>query len=91
MASQEWKGPNVYASRFRGRVRANVDLTGDQLKAGFVAVGQRDWQATALVEMNAYARQGHASMVTDTVQRITGRPTRTLERWAQEHASAFRP
>jgi len=29
-----------------------VDRTDEQLKAGLLASGQRDWQATALVELN---------------------------------------
>jgi len=44
-----------------------------------------------LVELNTYARQGHASVVTDTILRIAGRRAKTLERWAQDHAAAFRP
>jgi hypothetical protein len=56
-----------------------------------VASGQRDWQAIALVELNTYARQGHASVVTDTVERFTGRAPNTMEQWAQAHAAAFRP
>jgi uncharacterized protein YbjT (DUF2867 family) len=78
-------------SRVLGRTVRYVDLTDEQLKAGLLASGQRDWQATALVELNAYARQGHASVVTDTVERITGRPPRTLAQWVEAHAPAFRP
>src|SRR5499425_3433926 len=64
-------------------------LSDEQLKAGVLAAGQREWQAAALVELNAYARQGHASVVTDTVERITGRPARTMEQWLRDHAAAF--
>ena len=53
-------------------------------------VCRANWQATALVELNTYARQGHASVVTDTVERVGGRPARTLEQWAQDHAAVFR-
>ena len=67
-----------------------VNLTGEQLKAGLLASGQPEWQAAALLELNAYARQGHASVVTDTVQRLTGRPARTLEEWFRDYAHAFR-
>src|SRR5262249_21110014 len=67
-----------------------VDLTDDQLRSGLVASGQPDWQATALVELNTYARQGHASVVTDTVERVSGRPPRTLVQWVRDHAAAFR-
>jgi len=42
------------------------------------------------VELNTYARQGHASVVTDTVERITGQTPRTLSDWARDHAQAFR-
>jgi len=40
---------------------------------------------------NTCARQGHASVVTDTVEGITSRAARTVEQWAQDHAAAFRP
>src|SRR5262249_53644484 len=67
-----------------------VDLTDEQLKAGLLAAGQPEWQAAALVELNTYARQGHASVVTDTVERITGRAARTFDAWTRDHAHAFR-
>src|SRR5262245_11052058 len=66
-----------------------VNLTDEQLKAGLLASGQPEWQATAMVELNNYAQQGHASVVTDTVERVTGRPARRLDRWARDHAPAF--
>jgi hypothetical protein len=55
-----------------------------------MANGQPEWQAAALVELNTYARQGHTSVVTDTVERVTGSPARTLERWVRDHVAAFR-
>jgi len=64
-------------------------LSDEQLKAGLLAAGQSEWQAAALVELNTYARRGHASVVTDTVERVTGRPARTLEQWLRDHAAAF--
>jgi len=77
-------------ARVLGRPVRYRNLEDASLKAGLLAAGQSDWQATALVELNIYARQGHASVVTDTVDRITGRPARTLEQWIRDHASAFR-
>jgi uncharacterized protein YbjT (DUF2867 family) len=77
-------------SRVVGKPVRYVDLTDAQLKAGLVASGQPEWQAAALIELNVYARQGHASVVTDTVARISGRPARTLEQWFQDHAAAYR-
>jgi uncharacterized protein YbjT (DUF2867 family) len=78
-------------SRVLERSVRYVDLTDEQFRAGLLASGQRDWQATALVELNRYARQGHASVVTDTVERITGHAARTLRQWVQDHAAALRP
>jgi uncharacterized protein YbjT (DUF2867 family) len=77
-------------SRVLGRSIGYVDLTDEQMKAGLLASGPPEWQATALVELNAYARQGHASVVTDTVARLTGRPARTVEQWTRDHVAAFR-
>ena len=73
-----------------GRPVRYRNLEDAQFKAGLLAAGQSEWQATALVELNSYARQGHASVVTDTVERITGRPARSLEQWVRDHAAAFR-
>ena len=65
-------------------------LRDEQLEAGLRTAGQDPWQATALVELNIYARQGHASVVTDTVERITGRPARPFEQWLRDNVAAFR-
>ena len=67
-----------------------VDLTDEQLKSALRASGQSEWQATALIELNTYARQGHASVVTDTIERVTRQAPRSLEQWARDHIGAFR-
>ena len=77
-------------TRVLGRSIRHVGITDDQLKAGLLASGQSEWLATGTVELNTYARQGHVSVVTDTVERIGGKPARTLEEWARDHAAAFR-
>jgi len=66
------------------------NLSDEQLKAGLLGAGQDEWLATALVELNTYARHGHASVVTDTVECITGRPARSLEQWLRDHTAPFR-
>jgi uncharacterized protein YbjT (DUF2867 family) len=77
-------------SRVLGKPVRYRNLEDAELKAGLRAAGQSEWQATALVELNVYARQGHASVVTDAVQRITGRRAGSLEQWVRDHAAAFR-
>jgi uncharacterized protein YbjT (DUF2867 family) len=76
-------------SRILDRPVRYRNLEDEQLKAGLLAAGQSEWQATALVELNVYARHGHASVVTDTVERITGRPARTLAQWVRDNKAAF--
>ncbi|HEY3067732.1 MAG TPA: hypothetical protein VGL09_18225 [Methylomirabilota bacterium] len=39
--------------------------------------------------MKTYARQAHSSVVTDTVERVTGRAPSAIEQWARENASAL--
>jgi len=77
-------------ARVLGRPVRYRNLGDEELKSGLLAASQSDWQATALVELNVYARQGHASVVTDTVDRVTRRPARSLEQWLRDHARAFR-
>jgi len=77
-------------TRALGRPVRYVDLSDEQLKGALLANGQSEWQATALVELNTYARQGHASVVTDTVDRVTHQPARSLEEWVRDHSAAFR-
>jgi uncharacterized protein YbjT (DUF2867 family) len=77
-------------SRVLARPVRYRNLGDEQLRAGLLAAGQAEWHATAMVELNTYARQGHASVVTDTVERVTGRPATTLEQWIHDHAAAFR-
>ena len=76
-------------SRVLGVAVRYVNLTDEQFKAGAIGSGQPEWLATALIELNTYARQGHSSVVTDTVERVTGRAPSTIEQWARENASAL--
>src|SRR5499426_2267124 len=46
-------------TRVLGRPVHYVDLTDEQLKTSLLASAQSEWQATALIELNTYARQGH--------------------------------
>lgn len=55
------------------------------------AAGQPVWLAAAQLEIAAYQRAGGPTeRTTDTVERITGRPARTVESFARDHADALR-
>jgi uncharacterized protein YbjT (DUF2867 family) len=55
--------------RQHGIVERIIMDSGLAFKAGLLAAGQTEWQATALVELNTYARQGHSSLVTEWSRR----------------------
>lgn len=54
------------------------------------AAGQPTWLAAAQLALAEYQRAGGATArTTDTVERITGRPARTLEAFARDHSGFF--
>ena len=44
----------------------------------------------ALLDLLAAMKAGYTGAVTDTVTQVLGRPAKTFESWAKEHAGAFR-
>lgn len=66
-----------------GRQIGYVDVTDDAVRQTLLGFGIGEWMAGALVDLyQDYRRSGtdgYAARVTDTVERLTGRPARTLE------------
>jgi hypothetical protein len=44
---------------------------------------------TATRDLNELFRAGRAAMLTDVVERLTGRPPATFESWCRRNAAAF--
>jgi hypothetical protein len=73
------------AGLFTGIVqKPDAETSAMRAQGGAPRRGQSQWQATALLELNTYSRQGHASVVNDTVERITGVAARRPEQWLPE-------
>lgn len=53
-------------------------------------MGMPAWQAEGLAEDYAHYRRGEAAGISPDVERVTGRPARTVQDFAAEHAAAFR-
>jgi hypothetical protein len=55
--------------------------------------GAPDWLANDffLIYGQGPIFAGGAAHTDDLVERLTGRPARTFERWAREHAATFAP
>lgn len=51
--------------------------------------GKPDWYVEHLVEMAELFRAGAGATVSTTVRDLTGRPSRTIESFAAEHAGSF--
>jgi uncharacterized protein YbjT (DUF2867 family) len=76
-------------ARMVGRDIAFVPITHDQAVDRLMATGVS--RADADFVIGWYAAPDEASTtVVDTVERVTGRPARTFEQWAAEHAGRFR-
>jgi uncharacterized protein YbjT (DUF2867 family) len=69
-------------------VRA-VDVPAEQSKAAMTGSGVPEWLADGLLELDEAYRTGAGALVTDEVQKATGRPARSVEQFVQEHRAAF--
>lgn len=65
-------------------------VTADAFLTTLHQVGMPAWQADGLAEDYAHYQRGEAAGVSEDVERVTGRPPRTLQEFAADHAGAFR-
>ncbi len=73
-----------------GREVRHVDVPGDQMRAGMLAMGMPEWTVSGLAELDTVYRSGAGAVVTDEVTKATGRPARSLEDFLGAHRAAFR-
>jgi uncharacterized protein YbjT (DUF2867 family) len=72
-------------------VRARfADISAEEQRKAMLAQGMPDWQVTALLDLQAYYAEGRGGAVDGTVERVLGRPARTMDTFLEEHAAAFR-
>jgi uncharacterized protein YbjT (DUF2867 family) len=76
-------------SRILGRTVTYRDVPPSVTRERLVASGVPAWQVEVQDDFSAALSAGHASTVTDTVEAVTGRPARTLERFIREHLALF--
>jgi uncharacterized protein YbjT (DUF2867 family) len=67
-----------------------VDLTPAQFKKELLVEGTPEWSADAQLDQQRLYREGKASLVTDEIERLTGRKPITFDRFANDYAFAFR-
>jgi uncharacterized protein YbjT (DUF2867 family) len=75
-----------------GRTISYVDVPGDAVRQALLGFGLGEWLVGALVDLYQDYRHsgadGYASQLTDTVQRLTGRPARTLDQLLAEQQTS---
>ncbi len=78
-------------SRTLNRPLTYVDENPDEAWVRLLAAGLPPWLVGARLALAAYQRAGGPTeRVTDTVERVTGRPARTLREFARDHAADLR-
>jgi hypothetical protein len=66
-----------------------VDLPPTEFKKVLLSAGMPEWSSDALVDLQRLYREGKASMVTDDVERLTGRAPITFDQFARDYAFAW--
>jgi NAD(P)H dehydrogenase (quinone) len=77
-------------SKLGGKPVARIGLTGEQLLGGLESAGVPSFMAQLLVAFDRDAAAGHHAVVTDVVERFSGREPQSLEEFAEENAAAFK-
>jgi len=76
-------------SRILGRTVTYKDVSSAVMRERLLASGMPEWQVDVQVDFSTALSAGHASVVTSTVEAVTGRPARTLEQSIREHVVRF--
>jgi uncharacterized protein YbjT (DUF2867 family) len=73
-----------------GRHLAYVPITEDAALAAMKKVGTDPWMTEMLLSLHRAAREGQGAIITETVQKFTGRGPRTFESFCREKAAEWR-
>jgi uncharacterized protein YbjT (DUF2867 family) len=76
-------------SRVAGRKISYVDLPQAEFKKAILSAGTPEWSAEALLDLQRLYREGKASVVTNDIERLTGRKPITFDQFARDYAFAF--
>ena len=76
-------------SQVAGRKISYVDLPPAEFRKALLSAGMPEWSADALLDLQRLYREGKASLVTDAIERLTGRKPITFDQFAHDYAFAF--
>jgi uncharacterized protein YbjT (DUF2867 family) len=72
-----------------GREVKYIPVTDDDLRKGMKEMGAPDGMIEAVVDLMRHYREGKAAVVTNDVQRVTGREAISFDHFARDYAPAF--
>jgi uncharacterized protein YbjT (DUF2867 family) len=73
------------------RVIAYIDVPEEAASAAMAQQHMPPWMVNAMMELNGIYKAGYGAQVSDTVEKLTGQPARTISDFAQDYASSFQP
>jgi uncharacterized protein YbjT (DUF2867 family) len=73
-----------------GRTIRYEDMSPDDFRAWMLENGRVEWEADHALALFEMYRAGLGETVTDSVERVTGRPPESLEGYLRRHLDAFR-
>ena len=76
-------------SQVAGREIRYVDLPAAEFKKALLSAGTPEWSADALLDLQCLYREGRASVVTDDIDRLTGRMPIAFDQFARDYSFAF--
>ena len=76
-------------ARVTGKPVKYIDVPRDAAKKAMLGGGMPEWQAEAISQLMDEVRGGKVAVVTGEVQRVTGKPPRTMEQFVRENRAAF--
>lgn len=77
-------------SRAAGRTIRHVPLSPEDFKKALLGAGMPEWSVNALLDLQKLYREGGASQVDTTLERVIGRKAIHFDKFAQDYAGAFR-
>jgi uncharacterized protein YbjT (DUF2867 family) len=76
-------------SRILGRTVIYQDIPLEGMRQRLLDSGMPEWHVDVQVDFSTALSAGHAAIVTNTVEAVTGKPARTLEQFIRKHVALF--
>jgi uncharacterized protein YbjT (DUF2867 family) len=77
-------------SAVAGRPVSYVDTPPDEVRKRLLGYGWPEWTVDGMLEIYAAYAEGAGALVTDEVEKATGRPARSVGGFLRDYAAAFR-